>query len=59
MGKVFTMVEFKIIMIEILSNFSFEPADKSGGEVEVVNPSPVLRPKGGLRVKVRRLPKES
>jgi len=55
MGKVFTMIEFKIIIIEILSNFSFEPADKSGGKVEVINPSPVLRPKGGLRVKVRRL----
>jgi len=51
-GRAFTFIEFKAIMIEIVSKFKFEKVGE--GEVEVVNPSVVLRPRGGLKVKVVR-----
>ena len=52
-GKVMTVVEFKAILIEVLSKFEFEVIDT--GKVELLNPSPLLRPKGGLKVRVKRL----
>lgn len=51
-GKVMTVIEFKAIIIEMLSKFDFEAV--STGKLELVNPSPLLRPKGGLKVKVKR-----
>ncbi|KAF2178024.1 cytochrome P450 [Zopfia rhizophila CBS 207.26] len=54
-GKVFTMFEFKAILIEIMSKFTFEPTNRE--KIVLVNPSPLLRPRGGLRVRVKRLVK--
>jgi len=53
-GKAMTMLEFKIILIELVSRFEFEAVDKVG-EMKLVNPSTLLRPEGGIRVRVRRL----
>ncbi|KAK1720254.1 cytochrome P450 [Colletotrichum acutatum] len=53
-GKVFALIELKVIFMAILSNFKFEAA-LDPKDVEFVNPSPVLRPKVGLKVRVRRL----
>jgi len=53
-GKSLAMLEFKIILVELVSTFEFE-AMEGGGEVKLVNPSAVLRPQGGIRVRVRRL----
>jgi len=47
-------IEFKVILIEILSKFDLEAVNPVD-EVEFMNPSPVLRPNGGLKVKVKRL----
>ncbi|UQC75310.1 cytochrome P450 [Colletotrichum lupini] len=53
-GKGFALIEIKVLFMAILSNFKFEaPVDPE--DIEFVNPSPVLRPKGGLKVRVRRL----
>lgn len=52
-GRVFSMLEFKIILIEIISKFSFDSLETD--EVVLINPSPLLRPKGGMKVKVSRL----
>ena len=54
-GQVFSMLEFKIILIELLSKFKFEATPETEGKVALVNPSPLLRPKGGLHVKISRL----
>ncbi|KAK4213163.1 cytochrome P450 [Rhypophila decipiens] len=56
-GRTFAILEMKAILIEMLSRFEFSPMDgvKSDEDVKVVNPSPVLKPLGGLRVKVRRI----
>ncbi|OIW30733.1 cytochrome P450 [Coniochaeta ligniaria NRRL 30616] len=51
-GRVFTMIEFKAIMVEIVSKFRFEKVGK--GDIELINPSVLLRPRGGLKVKVIR-----
>ncbi|KAJ3950091.1 uncharacterized protein N0V96_001228 [Colletotrichum fioriniae] len=53
-GKGFALIEIKVLFMAILSNFKFEAA-VDPEDIEFVNPSPVLRPKGGLKVKVRRL----
>ncbi|KAK0649244.1 cytochrome p450 monooxygenase [Cercophora newfieldiana] len=53
-GRVFSMMEFKIILVEILSKFQFDAVETE--EIVLVNPSPLLRPSGGLRAKVSRLP---
>ncbi|KAK1622611.1 cytochrome P450 [Colletotrichum phormii] len=53
-GKGFALIEIKVLFMEILSNFKFEAA-VDPKDIELVNPSPVLRPKGGLKMKVRRL----
>lgn len=51
-GRVFTMIEFKAIMIELVSKFRFETVGRGG--IELINPSVLLRPRGGLEVKVVR-----
>ncbi|KAH8907658.1 cytochrome P450 [Coniochaeta sp. PMI_546] len=51
-GRVFTMIEFKAIIIELVSKFRFEKITE--GEIELINPSVLLRPRGGLKVKVVR-----
>jgi cytochrome P450 len=51
-GRVFTMIEFKTIMIEVVSKYRFEKVGK--GDIELINPSVLLRPRGGLKVKVVR-----
>ena len=52
LGRVWSGLEFKMIMIEILSKFSF--ASMETDEVILINPSPILRPKGGMKVRVER-----
>jgi cytochrome P450 len=52
-GRVFSMIEFKIIVIEIVSKFRFEAVETE--KIVLINPSPLLRPKGGLKVKVSRV----
>ena len=55
-GKAMSMLEFKAILVEIVSRFEFElVGHKAGEKVAVLNPSPLLRPKGGMRVKVKRV----
>jgi cytochrome P450 len=51
-GRAFTVIEFKAIMIELVSKFRFEKVGE--GEIELINPSVLLRPRGGLKVKVVR-----
>ncbi|KAL1853938.1 hypothetical protein VTK73DRAFT_8869 [Phialemonium thermophilum] len=51
-GRAFTMLEFKAIMVELVSKFRFERIDKS--DIQLINPSVLLRPRGGLRMKVVR-----
>ena len=52
-GRVFSMIEFKIILIEMLSKFKFEALGTE--KIMLINPSPLLHPSGGLRARVRRL----
>ncbi len=52
-GKMLTMMEFKLVLLEIVSKFEFEALGDVGGNIELVNPSPLLRPKGGLKVRVK------
>jgi len=47
------MIEFKIILIEMLSKFKFEALGTE--KIMLINPSPLLHPSGGLRARVRRL----
>ena len=51
-GRVMTLIEFKVILVEIIRRFDFEHIPQ---KIELVNPSPLLRPKGGLKVKVKRV----
>lgn len=51
-GKVVTVMQFKVIMVEMVSQFDFELA--GSGELAFVNPSPILRLKGGLKFRVNR-----
>lgn len=53
-GKVYTRLEFKAVIIALMRKFRFYEV-KIDGEVPLVNPSPVMRPKGGLKVFVRRI----
>ncbi|KAK3316797.1 cytochrome P450 3A5 [Apodospora peruviana] len=50
-GKVFAMLELKILLVELLRKFRFEAVGKKE-KVELVNPGPLLKPKGGLKVRV-------
>ncbi|OIW35435.1 cytochrome P450 [Coniochaeta ligniaria NRRL 30616] len=51
-GRTLAWLEFKGVVVELVRRFRFERLVE--GEVRLVNPSPVLRPRGGLRVKVVR-----
>ncbi|KAL2200646.1 cytochrome P450 [Corynascus similis CBS 632.67] len=55
-GKAMTMLEFKIILVELVSKFDIEglvPNTKVC-TIKHLNPSVLLRPEGGLRVRVKR-----
>jgi len=52
-GRAFSMLEFKATLVEIVPKFQFEAVHV--GEVKLVNPSPLLRPKDGLNVRVKYL----
>jgi hypothetical protein len=49
------MLEFRAILIELLSKFRLDATSEMEGDVALVNPSLLLRPKGGLNVKISRL----
>jgi len=51
-GKVVTVMQFKVILAEMVSRFDFELT--GSGALAFVNPSPILRLKGGLAFKVSR-----
>ncbi|KAM7205465.1 putative cytochrome p450 protein [Naviculisporaceae sp. PSN 640] len=51
-GKVMTVLQFKVLMVEMVSRYDFQMAES--GDLRFVNPSPVLRLNGGLKVKVQR-----
>ncbi|KAK3339643.1 cytochrome P450 [Lasiosphaeria hispida] len=54
-GQALSMLEFKIILIELVSTFDFEGIDDTrANEIKLINPSPMLRPDGGIRVRVKR-----
>jgi cytochrome P450 len=55
-GKAMTMLEFKIILVELVCRFDFEGlvAGAKLSEIKLINPSPLLRPEGGLKVRVKR-----
>ena len=49
-------MELKVILIELVSKFRFEAIGQvETRDIELVSPSALLRPKGGLKVKVSRL----
>ncbi len=52
-GKTLSIVQFKVTMIELLSKFDFESLTDSD-DVEFTNPCLLLRPRGGLKVRVKR-----
>lgn len=49
-GKAFAMLNFKTVILELVSRYDFEPL--SNAKLEVVNPSGQLRPKGGLCMRI-------
>lgn len=51
-GKAVALLNFKTIIMELVTRFDFEAMQK--GKIEVVNPSGQLRPKGPMWVKVSR-----
>ncbi|KAI8167143.1 hypothetical protein K4K49_008044 [Colletotrichum sp. SAR 10_70] len=53
-GRAFAMLEMKMILVEVMSKFKLEPAVEER-DIILVNPSPALRVKGGLKVNVSRL----
>ncbi|TDZ67987.1 Cytochrome P450 monooxygenase FUM15 [Colletotrichum trifolii] len=53
-GRVFAMLEMKMLMAHVLSSFEFEPVVEEK-DIKLVNPSPALRIQGGLQVRVRRV----
>ncbi|KAK0726090.1 cytochrome p450 monooxygenase [Lasiosphaeris hirsuta] len=56
-GRAFSMLEFKVLLIELVSRFRFDGLGRNGRmahEIKLVNPSPMLRPDGGLKVRVER-----
>ncbi|KAH8899756.1 cytochrome P450 3A5 [Thozetella sp. PMI_491] len=58
-GKNFGLMEFKILLIEVLSKFRFGMTPQlealEGKTPEVRNPAPSLRPKGELQVRIEKL----
>jgi cytochrome P450 len=55
-GKAMTLLEFKMIFVELVSKFDIQAVVEGAkvGNIEYINPSPLLRPEGGLKVRVRR-----
>jgi cytochrome P450 len=55
-GRAMTMLEFKIILVELVSRFDLEAVVPGAtiANIKYLNPSPLLRPEGGLRVRVER-----
>lgn len=51
-GKQFAILQMKTVLIEMVRNFVFEPVDLI---TAYENPAIVLKPKGGLKVRVRRI----
>jgi cytochrome P450 len=51
-GRALAMLEIKTVFVEMLSNFSLEAVDT---DVQFSHPTLTLKPKGGLRVRVKRL----
>jgi cytochrome P450 len=51
-GKALATLEVKVLLVEMIKEFHLESVD---GELEVRNPSLTLKPKEGLRVRVRQL----
>ena len=51
-GRAMALLQFKAILVEIVSRFELENVE--GGNVEVLNPNLLLRPRSGLKVRVRR-----
>lgn len=49
-GKALAMLNFKTIIMELVTRFDFDTVNK--GKVEVVNPAGQLRPQGGMWIKV-------
>ena len=57
-GKAMTMLEFKVILMELVTSFDFEAVGDTVvkmKDIKLINPSALLRPEGGLRVRVRRV----
>ncbi|KAK4445625.1 cytochrome P450 4F5 [Podospora aff. communis PSN243] len=55
-GKAMFMLEFKVILVELVSKFHFDAVDHMRMEdIKLINPSALLRPDGGLRVRVRKV----
>jgi cytochrome P450 len=52
-GQAFTKTEYKVLLMSVVSRFRFEKVEIRG--IGKVNPSPVLRPEGGLRVRILKL----
>jgi cytochrome P450 len=52
-GRAFAMLEFKTLLIELVSRWRFGTVE--GFVINLENPSLTLRPRGGLKVKVERL----
>lgn len=48
-GQVYTRLEFKAVIVAVMRRFKFYEIRRDG-EVPLVNPSVVLRPKGGMTV---------
>lgn len=53
-GKALAMLNFKTIIMELVTRFDFDTVNK--GKVEVVNPAGQLRPQGGMWIKVTKSP---
>jgi cytochrome P450 len=58
-GKSFALMEFKVLLVELLSKFRFglsPELEKLGGRLpELQNPAVTLRIRGGLKVSVERI----
>ncbi|TLD30520.1 hypothetical protein PspLS_02442 [Pyricularia sp. CBS 133598] len=57
-GKQYALQEVKVLLIEVLSKFRFLPTEElasNGFNVKISNPGVVLRPKGGLALRVERI----
>ncbi|KAK0702261.1 cytochrome P450, partial [Lasiosphaeris hirsuta] len=51
-GRAMALLQFKAILVELVSRFEFW--NVGGRNVEVLNPNLLLRPRSGLKVRVRR-----